>query len=181
MTAFGEVASNELLTRQLIFNIDQFRKGVTAPTDVTIGTTPTIPALRFAATNELVSLFVLMPINWDRTVDVQLLLTWSLAAGQINGDVLNITLDYVAPDELTTGAGAAKASTQVTGSITVTTGNGLAAGDIYQLIITLPRADATNPYTGTEIGFGLEFHLTNVTGVASADLLSGCFTFEALH
>ena len=55
---FGQVPSNQALRHQVIISADQFRKGATAPTDVTIGTTPTISAQRFAAVNELASTFV---------------------------------------------------------------------------------------------------------------------------
>lgn len=178
MTAFGAVPSNRALNEQLVLGVNNFRKGATAPTDSTIGTTPTVPALLFAATNELLSTGTLMPFNWDRTVDADLVLVWALAAAQVNLDTLDVTVDYVVPLYNTGGAGPAKASTQVTGQITAVTGE-LAIGDMYQMVIPLARADATNPYTSDEtVGFAFELHLTNVTGVASANFLGACINYE---
>ncbi len=179
MALFGDVLSNTELTRQIILTANQFRKGATAPTDVTIGTTPTVPALRFAATNELVSLFEVMPLNWDQG-DVEIILIWSLAAGEIDADQLSVTVDYTAPIDLSTGNGIAKTSTQLTDDLLVSTANGLAAGDIYSQTFTLLAADATNPLANA-VGFALELHLTNLVGVASADLIGACINYTATH
>jgi len=122
-----------------------------------------------------------MPFNWDRTVDVQLVLEWALASVQINNDTLDVTADYTVPLLNTAASGVDKASTQVTGQITAVTGR-LAIADTYQMSINLARADATNPYTSANaLGFAVEFHLTNVTGVASAHFLGGCINYERLH
>jgi hypothetical protein len=180
MTAFGAVLSNQALSDQFIVTGNQFRSGVTAPTAVTIGTTPTIDALRFANINELVSTFFALPFNIDRTVDPQLVLIWSLAAGETNGDQLSVTMDYTAPIDLSTGNGVAKASSQILDNLTVTTANGLAIGDIYTQTFSFPVADATNPITNA-IGIAVEFHLTNTTGVGSIDLLGACMGYERLH
>lgn len=181
MTAFGAVSSATALNEQLVIGVNNFRRGATAPTETTIGTTPTVPALLFAATNELLSVGTLMPFNWDRTVDVDLVLVWALAAAQVNGDTLDVTVDYVVPLYNTGGAGPAKASTQVTGQVTAITGE-LAIGDPYQMVIPLNRADATNPYTSDDtIGFAFEFHLTNIAGVASANFLGACINYERAH
>lgn len=180
MTLFGEVISNTLLDRQIILTGNQFRKGATAPTDVTIGTTPTIAAQRFAATNELASIFDVLPFNIDLTQDLELILIWSLVSVQINNDTLNVTLDYTAPIINTTAAGIAKASTQLLGVTTVTTGNGLAVGDMYSMLFTLLAADATNPLANAA-GIAAEIHLTNTTGVASADLVAACLNYKALY
>lgn len=178
MSAFGEVASDQALTRFLHLSGDQFRKGATAPTDVTIGTTPTVPALRFAATNELASLYHSLPDEMDKTIDLTFRLQWSLAAVQLNGDTLDVTCDYTATT-LTTAEGIAKTSTQITGQFTAVTGR-LAIGDLYFMDMTMAAADATNPLTNA-IGIAFEIHLTNTTGVASCDLIDGDFIFEALR
>lgn len=180
MTAFGDVLSNTALTRQIVFGINNFRKGVTAPADGTLGTTPTVPTILFAATNELLTVGSLMPFNWDRTVDATLFLSWALASAETNGDTLDITIDYTVPIVNSTGSGPGKASTQLTSQTTVTTGNGLAVGDVYSMTATLASADATNPFTSSNaIGFAIEFHLTNTTGVASAHFLGACIQYEA--
>lgn len=180
MAAFGEVASNQALDRTLTFFGENFRKGVTAPTDVTIGTTPTIAAIQFAATNELASVFVAWPIDMDRTVDVDLILVCSLAAVETNGDTLDFTMDYTAPVALATGSGVAKTSTQITAQTTVTTANGLAIGDIYTITFTLAAADATNPLASS-IGVAMEIHLTNTTGVGTIDIVGADLTYRAQY
>ena len=140
-----------------------------------------MPTLLFAATNELLTVGALMPFNWDRTVDVQLVLNWALAAVETNGDTLDITADYTVPLLNTATSGVDKTSTQVTGQITAITGR-LAIADTYQMTINLARADATNPYTSTDaLGFAVEFHMTNTTGVGSAHFLGGCINYERLH
>jgi hypothetical protein len=180
MTAFGAILSSQALSEQIIITANQFRSGVTAPSDVTIGTTPTVDALQFAATNELVSTFFPLPFNMDRTIDPALVLIWSLAATEVNNDQLSITLDYTAPIELSTGDGVAKASTQLTDDLTVTTANGLAIGDIYTQAFSFAVADATNPLANA-IGLAIEFHLTNLVGVAVADLIGACLAYEREH
>jgi uncharacterized protein involved in outer membrane biogenesis len=157
---------------------DQFRKGATAPTDVTIGTTPTVPALLFDATGELVSLYHSLPQDLDTGHDVILRLQWSLAAVQLNGDTLDVTCDYTAPT-LTGGAGIAKTSTQITGQFTCVTGR-LAIGDLYTMDLTVPFGDATNPLASA-VGVAFEFHLTNTTGVAACHLVDGDFIYEGLY
>ncbi len=179
MTLFGEVISNTLLDRQIILTGNQFRKGVTAPTDVTIGTTPTIDALRFAATNELASVFEVLPFNIDLTENLEIILIWSLANVQINNDTLDVTMDYTAPILNSTANGIAKASTQLTATTTVTTGNGLAVGDMYSQLFTLLAGDATNPLANAA-GIATEIHLTNITGVVAADLVAACINYKAL-
>ncbi len=178
MSHFGEVLSSDELVRTLHLSGEQFRKGVTAPTDVTIGTTPTVPALRFAATNELVSLYHSLPDEMDRTVDLIIRAQFSLVSVQLNGDTSDWTMDYTAPTEVT-AEGIAKASTQITASFTAVTGR-LAIGDMYEMDFTLAAADATNPL-GSAIGVAFEIHLTNTTGVASIDLLDGDFIYDAVR
>lgn len=180
MTAFGAVLSDQLLTQQFIITGNQFRRGVTAPTEVTIGTTPTIDALRFSGILELVSTYLIMPFNWDRTVDPELILVWSLVNAETNGDAINVTMDYTAPIALSTGDGIAKTSTQLTDSRVLTTGEGLAAGDIYGQTFTFDRNDANNPLANAQ-GFAVEFHLTNVATVADIDLIAACMNYQELH
>ena len=180
MTAFGGVISSQALSEQIIITAEQFRSGVSAPTGVTIGTTPTVDALQFAATNELVSTFFPLPFNMDRTINPALVLIWSLAATELNNDTLDITLDYTAPIDLSTGSGIAKTSTQLTDALTVTTANGLAIGDVYSQSFSFAVGDATNPLASA-IGLAVEFHLTNLTGVGIIDLIGACLAYERAH
>ena len=183
MAKFGEVNNSTVLNRSVILTIDDFRKGATAPTDDTVGATPTIATLQHNATNELTSCHVVMPIDWDKSKDCTVDLLWSLRAAETNNDVLSITIDYVTVFKNTTAAGVAKTSTQLTPTVTVTTANGLASGDIYGMSATLAAADSDNGFgTGdNSIGFCFEFHLTNITGVADIDCISGCVNYEALY
>lgn len=178
MSQFGEVGSAQVLTRSIVLRGDQFRQGVTAPTDVTIGTTPVIGALLFDAIAELVSLYEAFPDNIDVTADVILRIQFSLSSVQLNLDTCDFTCDYTAPT-LTTAEGVAKASTQVTGQFTAVTGR-LAIGDMYEMDITFPFADATNPLASA-IGVAMEIHLTNVTGVADIHLVGAELVYEALY
>ena len=177
---FGSVSSDQTLTRSIHLGISNWRGGATAPTAQTIGTTPTIEAQRFSATNELLSTFASLPSDMDRTQNATLRLQWSLAAAETDSDTLDITVDYTAVLANSTGDGVGRTSTQVTGQVTVTTANGLAAGDIYEMDITIASGDATNPLTSS-VGLALEFHLTNTTGVASADFLDADLIYTALY
>ncbi len=183
MATFGAVDTEQALTRSVILTIDDFRKGVTAATDTTIGTTPTIASLQHNATNEITSCHVVMPADWDKTVDISFDLVFSLRATEDNNDVLSVTVDYTTILKNTTGSGAGRTSTQLTPTVTVTTANGLAVGDVYTMSATLDKDDASNAYSGVAnaIGFCFEFHLTNITGVADIDCISGCVNYEALY
>ncbi len=163
--------------RAIILTLQDFRKGTTAPTDVTIGTTPTVPALHFDATNELLTVQAAMPPDWDHG-DLILELEVVLSAAETNGDTLDLTVDYVATIPQSTGEGPGKASTQLTPSLTVTTANGLAIGDQYAMQIVISAADATNPLA--DVGtIALEFHLTNITGVEEFNFIAGCIVYTS--
>ncbi len=183
MTTFGAVDTEKTLTRSVILTIDDFRKGVTAPTDTTIGTTPAIAALQHNATNELTSCHVVMPADWDKTADCSFDLVFALRATETNNDVLSVTVDYTTILKNTTGSGPGRTSSQLTPTVTVTTANGLAIGDVYTMTATLDKDDASNAYNAVAnaIGFCFEFHLTNITGVADIDCISGCVNYVALY
>lgn len=179
MTLWRDVAGDVDLRRQLILTIEDFRKGGTAPTDVTVGSSPEIPAFRFDATDELISLLQVCPFNWDKG-DIDIILIWGLVAAQSDGDQLSVTMDYTAPRLRSTGGGVAKASTQATNDLTVTTAEGLAVGDLYDQVFTLDALDATNPLANA-FGIDLDIHLTNLNGVAAADFMGACINFTSLY
>ncbi len=183
MTLFGVVPTEQQLTRSVVLTLDDYRKGSTGPSDATVGTTPTIPVLLFNATNELLSLHTVMPVNWDKAQDCSLDFVWSLSTGQTNGDVLSITVDYVTLQKETTGAGIAKTSTQLTPTTTVTTANGLAIGDIYTMGTTIAAADGSNGFAVDDktVGFCFEFHLTNLTDVADVHFVAGCVNYKCKY
>ncbi len=171
------------LENSVVLTIDDFRKGAIGPTDVTLGNTPTIPALHFDATNELLAVHVIMPTDWDKSVDCKLALLFSLASTQLNGDVLDIILDYVTPEVDTTGAGFSKTSTQLTPSLVMTTANGLAVDDLHEMFISLDKDDVNNGYIvgDNHVGFCFEFHLANLVGVVDINFVAGELIYEAIH
>lgn len=178
--AFGDITGDTTITRALHLPVVSWRGGATAPSAVTIGTTPTIEAQRFAATNELISIYVSLPVEADLSQNISLVLQWSLVSAETDADTLDVTCDYTATVPNSTGDGIAKTSTQITGQVTVTTANGLAAGDIYEMTLTIASGDATNPLASAT-GLAIEFHLTNTTGVASADFLDADLVYTALY
>ena len=177
MALFGDVPANQALIREIAINTALFRKGVTAPSDVIIGTTPEVPVLRFAATNEIVDIGIDMPANWDKG-DVQMRLLCRLVSVQLNNDTCDFTCDYVATT-LATGEGVEKAETTITGLFTAVTGR-LAIGDMYELVLTLLAADGTNPLANA-ISIHGELHLTNITGVASVDVVGAKLRYTATY
>lgn len=182
MTAFGDVVGNTTLTRSVPVRGSQFRKGASAPTDATIGTTPTIGVLLFDATAETGSVFVEPPADWDRSQDCTLRLICALVNTETDADTLDWTLDYTVPLSLSTGDGVGRTSTSLTNSVSVTTANGLAVDDVYVASFTLASADATNPFSASNsVGFALEIHLTNITGVIAIHLIEAVLDYVALY
>lgn len=180
MSDFGAVGSNTALLRTIHFSGGEIGRGVTAPTDVTIGTTPDVPALLFDAVAETGSIFVRFSPDIDRSVDMTLRLLWSLVAVETDTDQLDITIDYVAVIVGTTAQGPDKASTQILATQQVSTAEGLAINDVYQMNITIAAADGTNPLASAS-GIALEMHLTNLVEVAAIHLLGADLEYAALY
>lgn len=177
MTNFGDVAGNTALVREIAIASSAFRKGSTAPTDVVLGTTPEVPALLMDATAELVDIGVVMPINWDKG-DIEVRLLYSLVAVQLNNDAMDMTCDYVAT-RLAGGTGPTKAHTNISAQTLCVTGR-LAIDDIYEVVLSMAAADATNPLADAVSIHG-EIHLTNLVGVAAIHLIAGRVRYTALH
>lgn len=160
--------------------VENLRMGVTAPTQNLRGTTPSIPVLTFGNVNELAGTAFTMPLDWDNG-DFGLIFEWALVNAQVNNDTLDITVNYIAwenaPD---TGNSILKTSTQLTPQVTVTTADGLSIGDVYRMSDNVLAADVDNPLVDAK-GFSFELNLTNVAGVASADLISVCISYIALY
>lgn len=181
MTTVGAAETEDTLLKSLALGLGDLGRGSTAPTEVTIGGTPTIPALLFDAVAETASANVIMSTDWDKSKDVIFALVWSLVNTQNDGHVLDVTLDYVAILNETTGGGADKTSSQVLATQTLATANGLAINDVYVLVATLAAADANNGFAAGDktVGFGIEFHLTNLTDVAAIHVLGERIVYEA--
>jgi len=174
MANFGDVATNQTLTRQVIISLDDFRDGAVPPTAMTIGTTPTVPAKFFDAITELVSTNIAMPADWDETVSINLVLVLALAQAQVNGDTVDWTCDYIAVDSPSGSANDlfTKTSSQATGSTTITTTDGLAINTQYTTTINIPVADANNPLSADTVSLIVELHLTNVVDVGRINLVA---------
>jgi len=180
MANFGDVDSSTALIRSIPLSVAVLQKGATAPTDAEIGATPTVPALLFDAANELINIGVMLPDDMDKTVDANLILAWSLVDAETDLDEADAEIDYVVGIENSTGNGVDKTSTNVTDTIAVTTGNGLAVNDIYTFSFAIPAADANNPLTNGLL-FAGEFHLTNILEVVRVHGLGSKFNYEALY
>jgi len=186
---FNSIRSQLLLFPGVTFNVnrnavvltvDDFRKGATGPTDVEVGTTPTIALLRFDAVNELLSAFVAMPFNWSRLSDVELLLGFGLTQAQTNGDVLSINLDYTALEMDVPGGGFDRTSTNIVIDTELTTAKGLGTGDVYLIRQLLDKNDPANGFTDNTYGFGIQFNLANLVGVDNIHFIAGCIDYETI-
>jgi len=182
MALFGAVNTSTSLSRVIIISGSDFRNGVTAPTDVTIGTTPTVPAKRFDAVAELATANIAMPFDFD-PADVQLILIQSLLNIQINGDAVDWTCNYIAVDNPSAAAHElfTKTSTSATGSTTINTTNGLAVATQYTTSINLDVADGSNPLSADTISLSVEIGLSNLVGVTGINLVAACLAYTAKY
>ncbi len=179
MTDFGEVQTPTPLEGQVVLIVDNFRMGVTQPRDDTIGTSPTVPTIRFSRLQEKLSLVARMPLNWDRNFDITMNLDWALANLQSPGDELNITIDYtVAQNVLAqSGVGVTRASSQTTGAFICVVGK-LQPFDTYRMAIVFDRDDTSNPTTPPDVSaIAFEIGLANLDGVDEAHFLGGCILY----
>lgn len=177
---FRDVTGDTTLNRVLAITSTQWRRGATAPTEATVGTTPQTAVLLFDSTNEVAGVYVNFPDDMDKTQDIRFDINISLVNAETNNDVLSITMDYVAPIENSTGNGLDKTSTQVLATKTVTTAAGLAINDMYILQLPISATDATNPLANS-IGVSLDIHLTNTTGVAAIHTINGHLHYVAKY
>ena len=182
MGAAGDVANDRDLVRRTSVAVGNFELGGTAPTSATLGTTPTVPGLLFDATAELVRISFDSPPQWDadNDGDIDLILNGWLNVAETNNDTWDMTMDYIAMTAGSVG-GPLKASTQITAQTTVTTANGLAQGDMYQMTFTLSAADATNPLTSSVIQVVMEIHLSNTLQVGEIVLSSADINYKGLY
>lgn len=177
MVNFGEINSSTQIQRTYTFTVNNFRKGATAPADVDIGTTPTVRALRFSATNELLSFDFVLPNEMVPGANVSLSLHFALVDTETDGDALDFTFDYITVQENNNEL-FTKTSTQTAGQVTVTTANGLDPATCYEMNIVLDGADADNPLNPNDT-LCIEMHMTNTTGVARADLVSSHIVYQS--
>ena len=141
--------------RSIFIRGNTFGNGANAPALTSRGTTPEVAVLRFSATNQSVVASVQFPGIVDTTQDVTITLMLALDVAEVNADAMDWTLDYIIGVAQSTGAGLTKTSSQQIETLTVTTANGLAINDLYELTFTLAAADANNPVTGDVLSIEL--------------------------
>lgn len=164
---------------QILIDIGVFKRGVNAPAITDLGTSPTVPTLLFTLTNQVVSGTVLFPIDLDRTRNIFFILEFALATTQTAGDVLDIAADYIVVGH-GSGNGYLKTSTHVTSSVAVSAEDGLSEGDVYHVEFELQHDDADNPLLDTE-AVAFEFHMDNITDVASIHFVGACISYFDAH
>jgi hypothetical protein len=173
--------SQETITRTARFGVSNLQKGATAPTDVLIGTTPSVGALLFDAVAELVSFNFIPPEDMDLTVDFTIDIHFALITGQTNLDVAAGTIDYIAYDSANNEV-LTKTSTQITATETITTAGGVAQDTSYVMQFTVDVSDATNPIDSLVNGQAdFEFHLTNVSPVTGIHVTGAHVIYTALY
>ena len=180
MGIFGDVAANTVLNGLKDVGALNIGLGGTAPTRVSIGTSPEVPALLFDATNENAEMSIVIPTDFDFTQDPTFALLCNLSNVQNNLDSLDWTMNYNVSRAGETGQGLDKTSTPVTWSTSITTALGLAVNDQYISVVTLDRTDATNPIASGATQIGIEIHLTNIVDVVAIKVSAAQFAYKKL-
>lgn len=78
------------------FEVDTFKKGSTAPTEVTAGTAPEIRGLRFNALNQKATFTFMTPLDAKPACDFQMMFMVYIEGGKTEtvGDLINLRVDY---------------------------------------------------------------------------------------
>jgi hypothetical protein len=86
----------ESLVKTYQFEVDTFKKGTTAPTEVTIGSTPEVRGLRFNATNQKASFTFMTPLDAKPNCDFQMMFMVAIPEGvtAVVGDLINLRVDF---------------------------------------------------------------------------------------
>lgn len=161
-------SANEILgpeRDQILFHLEQFRSGVSAPEDVTVGTSPLIHVLRFHDLPQRLSGHIVFPKNMDKTKGAYFVLQIMLSTIQNEGDTLDLIADYVLVKNHIPGNGYNKASRQITTSVTFTAKQGLGVGDIYEAVFYFPPHDGGNGLIDSD-GVGIGFYMANLDEVS---------------
>lgn len=157
-----------LALHHLHVGLTEVRMGSTAPTKITVGTTPAVNGLLFDAVNEVYQVQFMVPDDWTGTDDITMDLFFALEGGETAGDSIAFTGDYVAgtvgTDTVT------KTSTQLLVTELVVAGC-VAANCLYKVTFTLDYDDADNPLAVDDV-MVMDIHRTNITNVAGVILVS---------
>ncbi len=135
------------------------------PTQVEIGTTPTIRGYLLDATNEKFTLTTRIPTNYSEDGDLTLVLRVLLNAAETANDDINVTADLVAFADT---EAANKTSTQA--SVDHDIGANNAQYDCHEVPITIDYDDANNPITPND-NLVVEVYLDSVASVAGVVLI----------
>lgn len=154
--------NSDYIPRDLPLNL--WTKGATPPTDATIGSSPATPAWLLDAVGESAVIKVKVPAGYSADADVKLRLAFALNVSETANDDLDITAD-VRVVEPNSNEALDGTSTQYTGTVDI--GSNTAQYSVHEVEIDLTYNDATNPIAAGD-WIAIEFHLTNVTGVAAA-------------
>lgn len=63
------------------FEIDNFKKGNTAPANVYVGSAPVVNGAKFSTTNQRLGLTFMIPLDWDVTTDMQFMAMCAIPEG----------------------------------------------------------------------------------------------------
>ena len=78
------------------FEVDTFKKGSTAPTEVLIGTAPQVRGLRFDNLNQKATFTFMTPLDAKPDCDFQMMFMVAIPAGKTfsAGDLINLRVDF---------------------------------------------------------------------------------------
>ena len=77
------------------FELDNFKKGNTAPSTEYVGTAPRITTLKFDSVLQRVAFTFMIPLDWDSDTDMQFMCMVAVPAGVTHnvGDIVNLTVE----------------------------------------------------------------------------------------
>lgn len=166
--------------------LEDLRKGSTAPTMDTIGTSPQVRGYKFDAVAEKLQLNIPIPTDYHEG-SIELHLVQALVNAEANGDNIDWKSDYVVvrDSRSSTGNGGGgtvdQTSSSVTGQSEVVengSGNGIQAGTIYETVLEFDPSDADNPFnTSGFYNLIADIYRQNIggTGNASETLLLSAY------
>lgn len=77
------------------FELDNFKKGNTAPSTEYVGTAPRVTTLKFDSVLQRVGFTFMVPLDWDPTTDMQFMAMVAVPAAATHtvGDAINLTVE----------------------------------------------------------------------------------------
>jgi len=99
------LGKTEIQTYQ--FEIDNFKKGASAPAADSIGVNPRIQAMKFSNVNQKLGLTFMVPLNWRNNTDIQIMLMCAIPSG--NTFDVGAKINFELNQRMTALGGATKA------------------------------------------------------------------------